>query len=84
MTIFAARRVAPPDLIAPAKLSYPLIKETGPEAIPPTAKGSSEERIFDKLIPEPEPPLKIVASILARFMMESIVSSTLLIKQAEH
>src|SRR6266700_4067818 len=31
-TIFAARRVLPPDLIVPADASAPRMKETGPEA----------------------------------------------------
>ncbi len=31
-TIFAARRVLPPDLIVPAQASAPRMKETGPEA----------------------------------------------------
>src|ERR1700694_4752291 len=35
MTIFAARRVLPPDLITPAKASKPFMKLTGPEAMPP-------------------------------------------------
>src|SRR6478752_5264488 len=34
ITIFAARRVLPPDLIAPAKESKPFMKESGPEAVP--------------------------------------------------
>jgi hypothetical protein len=71
-------------LIAPAKLSKPLIKETGPEATPPTDNGSMEERILERLIPEPEPPLNIMASVLARSMMELIESPTELMKQAEH
>src|SRR5438477_482891 len=35
MTILAARRVLPPDLITPAKASKPFMKETGPDAVPP-------------------------------------------------
>jgi hypothetical protein len=31
-TIFAARRVFPPDLIVPAEASAPRMKETGPDA----------------------------------------------------
>ena len=34
-TIFAARRVAPPDLMVPADASAPRMKETGPDAVPP-------------------------------------------------
>ncbi len=32
MTIFAARRVLPPDLIVPAEASAPRMKLTGPDA----------------------------------------------------
>ena len=35
ITILAARRVLPPDLITPAKASKPFMKLTGPEAEPP-------------------------------------------------
>ena len=35
MTIFAARRVLPPDLIVPADASAPRMKLTGPLAVPP-------------------------------------------------
>ena len=34
-TIFAARRVLPPDLIVPAQASAPRMNETGPDAVPP-------------------------------------------------
>src|SRR4026208_2215816 len=34
ITIFAARRVLPPDLITPANASYPFMNETGPDAAP--------------------------------------------------
>src|SRR5687768_5391412 len=61
-TILAARRVLPPDLIVPAHASAPRMKETGPEARPPLDSGSLEERIFERLMPEPEPPRKILPS----------------------
>ena len=35
MTIFAARRVLPPDLMTPANASKPRMKLTGPLAVPP-------------------------------------------------
>ena len=60
-TIFAARRVLPPDLIVPAQASAPRMKLTGPDAVPPLASGSIEPRIFERLIPEPEPPRKMLA-----------------------
>src|SRR6185503_18494261 len=84
MTIFAARRVLPPDLITPANASKPFMKETGPEAVPPPASSSFEERIGDRLVPVPEPYLKSIPSVRASVRIESIVSDTELMKHAEH
>src|SRR3984893_5903170 len=80
-TIFAARRVLPPDLIVPAQESAPRMNDTGPEAVPPLARGSIDPRMFDRLIPEPEPPLKIIPSLVFQSRIDSIVSSTLRMKQ---
>ena len=60
------------------------MKLTGPEAIPPLASGSIEERIFERLIPDPEPPLKMIPSWVFQSRIDSIVSSTERMKQAEH
>src|SRR5436853_701111 len=84
MTILAARRVLPPDLITPANASKPFMKETGPDAIPPPESCSFEDRIGERLLPVPEPHLKSMPSVLASSRIEPIVSSTELIKQAEH
>src|SRR3954466_7972616 len=81
-TIFAARRVAPPDLMVPAEASAPRMKETGPLAVPPLESSSLDERIRERLRPAPEPPLKMKPSSLYQFRMESIESSTLRMKQA--
>src|SRR5881409_381098 len=83
MTIFAARRVAPPDLIVPAEASAPRIKLTGPEAVPPEDNSSFDERMRERLRPAPEPPLKISPSSRYQLRIESIVSSTARMKQAE-
>src|SRR5918999_806539 len=83
-TIFAARRVLPPDLIVPAEASAPRMKLTGPDAVPPPARPSFDERILDRLMPEPDPPLKIVPSSTYQFRMEDMWSSTERMKQAEH
>ena len=40
--------------------------------------------MVDRLLPAPEPNLKSIASVLARSMIEDIVSSTELMKQAVH
>ena len=84
ITILAARRVLPPDLITPANASKPFMNETGPEAVPPPASSSFDERIADRLLPVPEPYLNSMPSVLASPRIESIVSSTALMKQAEH
>src|SRR5215204_3094845 len=80
-TIFAARRVAPPDLIVPALASAPRMKLTGPDAVPPLDSSSLELRMRDRLSPAPEPPLKISPSSRYQFRIESMVSSTARMKQ---
>src|SRR6195952_943189 len=82
-TIFAARRVAPPDLMVPAEASAPRMNETGPEAVPPEESSSLLERIRERLMPEPEPPLKIRPSSRYQFRIESMLSSTARMKQAD-
>src|SRR3954463_4047260 len=82
-TIFAARRVAPPDLMVPADASAPRMKETGPLAVPPEDSSSLEDRMRERLSPAPEPPLKMKPSSLYQFRIESIESSTARMKQAE-
>src|SRR3954466_4537077 len=76
-TIFAARRVLPPDLIVPAHESAPRMNETGPDAVPPLPKGSIEPRMLDRLIPDPEPPRKIMPSLVFQSRIDSIESCTL-------
>src|SRR5689334_9895743 len=83
MTILAARRVAPPLLMVPALASAPRMKLTGPLAVPPEESSSLEDRIRDRLTPEPEPPLKIKPSSLYQSRIESIESSTARMKQAD-
>ncbi len=83
MTILAARRVAPPDLIVPAEASAPRMKETGPEALPPEESSSLEERMRERFRPAPEPPLKIMPSSLYQSRIDSMESSTDRMKQAE-
>ena len=80
----AARRVLPPDLIVPAHESAPRMKDTGPDAVPPLASGSIEPRIRDRLMPEPEPPRKMRPSRVFQSRIDSMLSSTLRMKQAEH
>src|SRR5436853_5013877 len=84
MTIFAARRVLPPDLMTPAKASNPRMKLSGPLAVPPPESCSVDERRVDRLVPVPLPHLNNMPSVLARVRMLSSESFTELMKQAEH
>src|SRR4051812_421727 len=84
MTIFAARRVLPPDLITPANASKPFMNDTGPEAVPPPARSSFDERMLERFEPVPDPNLKSIPSVFARPRIDSIVSCTELMKHAEH
>src|SRR5881296_3499449 len=81
-TIFAARRVLPPDLIVPAHESAPRMNDTGPLAKPPFDRFSLEPRMFDRLIPDPDPPRKILPSLVFHSKIESRVSFTDRMKQA--
>src|SRR5688572_105282 len=65
-------------------LAAPRMKLTGPDAVPPLDSGSIEPRIFDRLMPEPEPPRKIRPSRVFQSRIESMLSSTERMKQAEH
>src|SRR5262245_39863309 len=84
MTIFAARRVLPPDLMTPANASNPFMNDTGPDAVPPPASISGDERIADRFEPVPDPNLNSIPSVLASVRIDSIVSWTELMKHAEH
>src|SRR5881396_550708 len=84
ITILAARRVLPPLLMTPAKASYPFMNDTGPDAVPPPASSSFDERIGDRFVPVPDPNLNSIPSVRASVRIESIVSCTELMKQAEH
>src|ERR687891_172233 len=82
MTILAARRVLPPDLMVPADASAPRMKLTGPDAVPPPRSSSADERMRDRFTPAPEPPLKMMPSSRYQLRIESIESSTERMKHA--
>src|SRR5215813_14861921 len=84
ITILAARRVFPPDLITPANASKPFMKLNGPEACPPPESSSVDPRSGERLVPVPLPHLNSMPSVLARVRIESSESFTELMKQAEH
>ena len=50
------------------------MKLTGPEAVPPPASNSFDERIGERLVPVPEPNLNSMPSVRASVRIESIVS----------
>ncbi len=59
------------------------MKETGPDAVPPPASGSFDERMLERFEPVPEPNLKSIPSVRARPRIDSIVSCTELMKHAD-
>ncbi len=69
VTILAARRVVPPDLMAPAARSPILRKLISPDDLPPPESGSFAPRSAEKLVPVPEPYLNSLASRTHRSMM---------------
>src|SRR4029078_8906813 len=70
--------------MTPAKASKPRMKLTGPLAVPPPWSSSFDDRIGDRFVPVPEPYLNSIPSVRASVRIELMVSSTLLMKQAEH
>src|SRR5262249_42858441 len=70
--------------MTPANASKPFMKLTGPEAMPPPLSVSLLPRREEKLVPVPEPHLKSIPSVLARSMIEPMLSCTEFMKQAEH
>src|SRR5881397_2611451 len=83
ITIFAARRVLPPDLIAPAKESNPFMKESGPLAVPPEERLSCAPRRHERFEPVPEPNLKSIPSVFASSRIAAMESPHELMKQAD-
>src|SRR4051812_49180256 len=82
-TIFAARRVPPPDLIEPADACGPRMNDTGQLAVPPLLRGSIDPRIRERLMPEPDKPRKDKPSFVFQSRIDSIESSTERMKQAD-
>src|SRR6478672_3977884 len=60
------------------------MNDTGPDAVPPPASNSLDDRIGDRLVPVPDPNLNSIPSVRASDRIESIVSWTELMKHAEH
>ena len=52
--------------------------------MPPPESDSLLPRSEEKFVPVPEPHLKSIPSVFARFMIESMLSWTELMKHAEH
>src|SRR5712692_4822166 len=70
--------------MTPAKASKPFMKLTGPEAVPPPERDSWLPRSDEKFVPVPEHHLNSIPSVFARSMIDSMLSWTELMKQAEH
>jgi len=70
--------------MVPAEASAPRMNDTGPEASPPLPSCSLDERMVDRLMPDPDPPLKIMPSSTYQLRIDGMVSSTERMKQAEH
>src|SRR5262249_34254637 len=68
-TILAARRVVPPDLIAPAARSPILRNDMRPDVLPPRDRPPFPPGSLEKFVPEPEPYLKMRASRVHRSMI---------------
>jgi hypothetical protein len=60
------------------------MNDTGPDAVPPPASSSFDDGSATGSCPVPEPNLKSMPSVRASVRIESIVSWTELMKQAEH
>src|SRR6478672_8600927 len=60
------------------------MNDTGPDAVPPPASNSFDDRMGERLVPVPEPNLNSMPSVRASVRIESIVSCTELMKHAEH
>ena len=84
MTIFAARRVVPPDLIAPAARSPIFKKPINPDDLPPPERGSPSPRRELKLVPVPDPYLKRRASRTQRSMMPPSLTRSSLTDWIKH
>src|SRR5438270_2439451 len=59
------------------------MNETGPEAVPPEVSSALDERRLERLMPAPEPALKIRPSSTYQLRMECMSSSTSRMKHAE-
>ncbi len=75
--------MVPPLLMTPAKASNPFMNDTGPLAVPPPPSCSLELRRGERFVPVPLPYLKSIPSVLASPRMDSMVSSTELMKHAD-
>src|SRR5574338_592905 len=85
ITILAARRVVPPDLIAPAARSPIFRNDIRPDDLPPPERRSPSPRSNEKLEPVPEPYLNNRASRTHKSMIPpSLTRSSLIdwMKQA--
>ena len=60
------------------------MNDTGPDAVPPPASDSRDDRSDERFVPVPDPNLNSMPSVFARVRIDSRVSCTELMKHAEH
>ena len=72
------------DVGDPAELATRYMDEGADEVVFLDISASREERMVERLMPEPEPPLKIMPSVRHQSRIDSMSSSTERMKQAEH
>jgi hypothetical protein len=82
-TIFAARRVVPPDFVAPAPRSSTSRKLMSPDDVPPPESFSMRPRSFEKFVPVPEPNLNTRASFFTSSKIDMRSSPTDWMKHAD-
>ena len=83
-TIFAARRVLPPDLIVAGPGVGAAHERHGPDACPPFESGSVDARTFDRLMPAARPAAEDHPLVRSSSRIDSIVVVDLRMKHAEH
>ena len=75
-TILAARRVVPPDFMAPAARSPIFKNDIKPDEFPPPERGSFSPRKLEKFVPVPEPYLKRRASRTHKSIMPPLLTKS--------
>ena len=83
-TIFAALRVVPPDLTAPAAASLIFKNDISPEEVPPPDSCSPLPLIVEKFVPTPEPYLNILASLVTKSKIPPLFTKSSFTDKIKH